>query len=168
VDSDTFKDHLRVYRSVSSLSTNALLPMELQVLLTVPELAPNQVLTYRPPGKSRECVEPPGGRGQVRNIILERWSCKFLPPPPSSSTSSVSDASSVSTSTSTADEAVTVPLATVYKHAMSTFRSLYTLLNVLPSSRVCRRVRRAGGSGLGVSVRVSGEAEGRILGFGAC
>ncbi|KLO18289.1 hypothetical protein SCHPADRAFT_993713 [Schizopora paradoxa] len=166
VDADTFKDHLKTYRSVSSLSTAALQPLELQVLLTVPELAPNQVLTYRPQGRSRLCVEPPGGSGQVRNIILERWSCKFLPPPPSSSTSSVSDTSSVSTTSTATEEATSVPLPTVYKHAMSTFRSLYTLLQVLPSSRVCRRVRRAGGSGLGVSVRVSGEAEGRVLGFG--
>lgn len=114
MDSNTSKDHLRLYRNISSLDASVNLPMELQVLLTVPELTPYQILAYCPPGKPEQSIEPPGGFGQVRHIVLERWSCRFLSHSPSSSTSALNEVDSVSP-------------ALMYKSSVSTFRSLYSL-----------------------------------------
>lgn len=182
-DSDTYKDHLRVYRALSTLDGPPP-PLELQVLLTVPELTNNQVLVQHDPAPhaSRVRVDP-----APTHILLESWALAFVPlPPPPSSTSSSSGAS---TSSSSADSplegpgaqarpgaAADVTPATVYKHAIAVFRSLYTLLRVLPAWRLVKRLqRRAGGAGrngqLGIALRVAGEhappaVDLRVLGFG--
>lgn len=54
--SDIFRDHLQIYRSVSSALTSP--PFELQVLLAVPELTSNQVLVYQASDSSCVLIEP--------------------------------------------------------------------------------------------------------------
>lgn len=50
-DPELFKDHTRIYRSIS---TSPSVPLfQLQVLLCIPELATNQVLVYTAPDSSR-------------------------------------------------------------------------------------------------------------------
>lgn len=170
-------------------------PLELDVLLSVPELTANQVLVHHPPSGSRVRVDP-----TPTHILLERWVLAFVPnpvsshghasgtPSTSSSTSSSSAASEVSGDTVMGAGEVT--LATVYKHAMAVFRSLYTLLMLLPAARICKRLRRRGAGGgarmlgpsgrsngnLGIMLRVKvrgSDAEGddsgmSMLGFGEC
>ena len=112
---------MRLYRSISTLG-DLPPPLELQVLLSVPELSANQVLVYHEPHASRIRIDP-----TPTHILLERWILSFTANP-----SSDSDAD--------------VPLATLYKHAMCVFRSLFTLLRVLPAWTLTRRQRRRGTS----------------------
>lgn len=115
-DAEIFKEHLRPYRSLSS--TPSPLPFELQVLLSVPDLTANQVLVCRGADSSRLRIEP------IPNyILLESWSVQF-----SSRQGSVSD--------------IDFGLSTVYKHGIGLFRSIYTLLRVLPTWKLHKRLRR--------------------------
>ncbi|KLO18309.1 hypothetical protein SCHPADRAFT_130154 [Schizopora paradoxa] len=129
--------------------------MEIDVLLTVPELNSSQNLVYDSGENSQNRIAFPIGPGQVRNILLERWSCSFIPRLSPSSTAPKTDV------------AGTVSLVTIYEHAVLTFRSLYSLLNILPSSRVCNRSYLEGKSGLGVSICKSRDVVGRVLDFGS-
>ncbi len=54
----------------------------------------------------------------------------------------------------------TIPLSEVHNLATSTFRSLYSLVCALPTSRVCRRARTRLISGLDVAVCISDEFPG--------
>ncbi|KAI5120072.1 hypothetical protein M0805_002633 [Coniferiporia weirii] len=165
-DTDVYKEQLRLYRSISQLGASPP-PLELQILLTVPELTNNQVLVQHPPDASRVRVEP-----TPTHILLESWTLSFA----ASGSSPVSTSSSSSQSNSSAGTGE-VTLATVYKHTMAVFRSLYTLLRVLPTWRVCKRLRRRPGAStrngnLGVVLRVrvrngdaSASADTRYLGF---
>ncbi|KAI0088973.1 autophagy-related protein 13 [Irpex rosettiformis] len=89
-DADVFKEHTRIYRSISSLSTSS--SFQLQVLLCVPELTATRVLS---------------------------WAIEFLP----------------SSSRGHKDRQDVVP-PTMYKHSISLFRSVYTLLRILPAWRL--------------------------------
>ncbi|KAH8110916.1 autophagy-related protein 13-domain-containing protein [Phellopilus nigrolimitatus] len=161
-DTDSYKEQLRLYRSISQLGASPP-PLELQILMSVPELTDKQVLVHHPPSSSRARVDP-----TPTHILLESWTLAFI------SSGSASSQSSASSSSS-GGGAGEVTLATVYKHAMSVFRSLYTLLRVLPAWRICKRLRRRPGAGsrnghLGVVLRVrargdSGSENTRILGF---
>ncbi|KAH8110911.1 autophagy-related protein 13-domain-containing protein [Phellopilus nigrolimitatus] len=162
-DTDSYKDQLRLYRSISQLGASPP-PLELQILMSVPELTDKQVLVHHPPSSSRARIDP-----TPTHILLESWTLAFI------SSGSASSQSSASSSNSSGGGAGEVTLATVYKHAMSVFRSLYTLLRVLPAWRICKRLRRRPGAGsrnghLGVVLRVrargdSGSENTRILGF---
>ncbi|KAL5521052.1 hypothetical protein ACEPAG_8974 [Sanghuangporus baumii] len=139
-DSDLSREHTRLYRSISQLRVPPP-PLELWVLLTVPELTDKQVLVQHPPNSSRQRVEP-----TPSHVLLERWTLAFV----------MSNSGSPSSSQMSTGE---VTLATVYKHIMSVIRSLYTLLHVLPVWRICKRLRRRPGQGarngqLGLMLRV--------------
>ncbi|KAI0084627.1 autophagy-related protein 13-domain-containing protein [Irpex rosettiformis] len=140
-DADVFKEHTRIYRSISSLSTPS--SFQLQVLLCVPELTATQVLAYLSPDSSRLPIDP-----TPRFILLESWAIEFLP----------------SSSRGHEDRQDVAP-PTMYKHSISLFRSVYTLLRILPAWRLARRARRPGGTRNGnftIQIRVESEDESRI------
>lgn len=118
--------------------------MELQLLLVIPELTNNQVLVQNSPNSSRAQVEP-----TPTHILLESWLCCFIP-----SESSSSDVAGPSSGELALAGDVALP--TVYKHSISVFRSLYTLLRVLPAWKLCKRLRRrvGGTSSLWTDLRV--------------
>ena len=167
---------MRIYRSVSSTPP----PFELQVLLSVPELTSNQVLVYQAPDSSRVRIEP-----TPRHILLETWLLVFSPTPSSPSSPSSRQQqysygevdSSASTSSSTSAE---VAPSTIYKHCITLFRSLFSLLRILPAWRLYKRLRRRTGGGnrngsLGIRLRVRGlgiddgdsmAVDESVLGFG--
>ncbi|KAF8273506.1 autophagy-related protein 13-domain-containing protein [Lactarius quietus] len=116
-DAEIFKEHMRPYRNLSS--TPSPLPFELQVLLSVPDLTANQALVCRGADSSRLRIDP------IPNyILLESWSVQFS----SHRQDSGSDTD--------------FGLSTVYKHGIGLFRSIYTLLRVLPTWKLHKRLRR--------------------------
>jgi autophagy-related protein 13 len=117
-EKDIYKDQLRIYRSISN-TDSAIPSLEMQVLLSIPELASNQALVFLDEGSSRIKVEP-----VPSFILLESWTLSFPR----------------SHSYETAQAEVTLP--TVYKHSISVFRSLYTLLRILPVWDLFKRLRR--------------------------
>lgn len=161
-DAEPFKDYTRLYKSIStsfspaassSSSTSVKTagsppplppPFELQVLLTVPELSPNQVLVVVGNDTSRLRIEP-----TPRFVLLESWAITFTPDSP--------DASDLAP-------------ATIYKHGIVLFRSIFTLLMVLPAWKLFQRLRRrAGNAALGIMVRVKppgSQGNDQILDFG--
>ncbi|KAG6865295.1 hypothetical protein C0991_003680 [Blastosporella zonata] len=123
VYSDLFtKDERELYKSISTSPPPTL---EIQVLLTIPELTHNQVLVHLSPDSSRVRIHP-----TPRFILLETFLLDFIPGPP-----------------------VDVPLPTIYKHGIPLFRSLFTLLRVLPAWKLHKRLRRRPAS-LGITLRV--------------
>ncbi|KAK0493578.1 autophagy-related protein 13-domain-containing protein [Armillaria luteobubalina] len=145
-DSDMFPKEIRdKYKSVSMYPPPP--PLEIQVLLSVPELSSNQVLVYLSPDSSRVQLKP-----TPKYILLESWVLAF-------NTRRISE-----------DEGSEVALSTVYKHGIPLFRSLYSLLRILPTWKLCKRLRRrgAGNGNLNIQLRVRTQAlgdSGPILGF---
>ncbi|KAF7969472.1 hypothetical protein HWV62_27261 [Athelia sp. TMB] len=139
-DTDLYRDQLRIYRSISApRPPQTPPPLELQVLLVIPELANNQVLVYQAPDASRVAVDP-----APRFILLEKWLLAFTPAITSSKESSEGD----------------VAPSTIYKHGIPLFRSLFTLLRVLPTWRLFKRLRRgARNANLGIQIRVRERKE---------
>jgi autophagy-related protein 13 len=97
------------------------------VLLTIPELTNNQVLVYLSPDSSRIRISP-----TPRFVLLESFVLDLIP------------------HANPAD----VALPTIYKHGIPLFRSLYTLLRILPSWKLHKRLRRRAGGGLGITLKV--------------
>ncbi|KAI8970887.1 autophagy-related protein 13-domain-containing protein [Trametes punicea] len=124
-DPEIFKEHTRIYRSISSAPSVP--PFQLQVLLCVPELATNQVLVYLAPDSSRVRIDP-----TPRYIVLEAWNLDFVPYHAGSQDS---------------DDGADVAPSTMYKHGIPLFRSIFTLLRVLPAWKLARRLRRRVGGG---------------------
>lgn len=157
-----YKEPLRIYKSIS-LQPNPP-PLELQLLLVIPELTRgDQVLVYSPSNSSKVQIEP-----TPTHILLETWLCRFLPRDDSERPSSSGQAVASDTA-----ESSDVTLPSVYKHSISVFRSLYTLLRVLPAWKLCKRLRKklGGNSSLSIDLRVRfGDVEEdpnlRIMGFG--
>lgn len=158
-----------MYKSVSKLGGSPP-PLELQVLLSVPDLTNNQVLVHHPPNASRVRVDP-----TPTHILLESWKISFSATPGSEASSRTSSYASSGGSSPVGPE---VTPATVYKHAIATFRSMYSLLRVLPAWRLCKRPRRSRSGNLSIALRMrvrdSGASEDwegteevmRVLGFG--
>ncbi|KAI0321425.1 autophagy-related protein 13-domain-containing protein [Amylostereum chailletii] len=145
-DYDTFRDHLRIYRSISTAPTPP--PFELQVLLAVPDLSPNQVLVYRGPDSARIRVEP-----TPKFVLLESWTLAFTP------------------QTLSRAEVVELAPPSIYKHGIGFFRSIYTLLRVLPAWKLQKRLNRRVSSrnaALSIQLRVvrAGESDDDTLRFG--
>lgn len=122
-------------------------PFELQVLLTIPELTHNQVLVVQdldvpgggPGGGQRRRIEP-----TPRHILLETWTLQFS-----------RDASSVAQQPS-AGGGEEIALPTIYKHGIPLFRSVFTLLRIMPSWKLHRRLRRnRNGAQFSIQVRVA-------------
>ncbi|KAI0002459.1 autophagy-related protein 13-domain-containing protein [Russula compacta] len=146
-DAEIFKEPLRPYRSLSNAPGP--LPFDLQVLLSVPDLSPNQVLVCRGTDSSRLRIEP-----TPQFILLESWSVQFSPRRDGSG----GDAD--------------LGLSTVYKHGIGLFRSIYTLLRVLPTWKLHKRLRRRvavpsnRNANLNIELRVrSGRDQDGVLGF---
>ena len=151
-DAEIFKEPLRPYRSLSSAPSP--LPFELQVLLSVPDLSANQVLVCRGADSSRLRIEP-----TPKFILLESWSIQFSPRRGASG--------------SGGGDAADLGLSTVYKHGIGLFRSIYTLLRVLPTWKLHKRLRRRvavpsnRNANLNIELRVrSGRDQDGVLGFG--
>ncbi|KAK4047971.1 autophagy protein 13 [Microbotryomycetes sp. JL221] len=84
-------------------------------------------------------------------VVLERWTVRLLPPPthsPSSSGggNSMQRASSNPSAAAAANAATELPA--VYKHAIIQFRSLYTLVRLLPAWNLHRRLTRRRATGM--------------------
>ena len=97
-------------------------PFELQVLLSVPELTNNQVLVYLAPDSSRVRMDP-----TPPHILLENWLLNFSP---------------TYASPQLSIEPGDVAPSTIYKHGIPLFRSLFSLLRILPSWKLFRKLRR--------------------------
>ncbi|CAL1710854.1 unnamed protein product [Somion occarium] len=149
-DADTFKKHTTIYRSISS-SPSPPPSFQLQVLLSIPELTNNQVLAYVAPDSSRSPIDP-----SPKYILLENWSLVFTPHQTNLPSEDRSD--------------VTPP--TIYKHGISLFRSMFTLLRILPAWKLARRLRSQRNGKFSIELRVEGMGEDSsisahdILGFG--
>ncbi|KIJ16059.1 hypothetical protein PAXINDRAFT_168678 [Paxillus involutus ATCC 200175] len=150
-DFDLFKDHLRMYRAVSSSPTPP--PFELQVLLSIPESTTNQVLVYLAPDSSRVRIDP-----IPRYILLENWLLSFTPG---------------FSQTHYDDEPGDVAPSTIYKHGIPLFRSLFSLLRILPSWKLFMKLRRRMSTpyrngNLSIQLRIKGFDDGLtdILDFG--
>ncbi|KAI0277042.1 autophagy-related protein 13-domain-containing protein [Russula aff. rugulosa BPL654] len=147
-DAEIFKEPLRPYRTLSNVPNP--LPFELQVLLSVPDLSPNQVLVCRGADSSRLRIEP-----TPKYILLESWSVQFSPRRGAGG-----------------GDSADLGLSTVYKHGIGLFRSIYTLLRVLPTWKLHKRLRRRlsvpsnRNANLNIELRVrSGRDQDGVLGF---
>ena len=134
-DPETFKEPTRIYRSISTATSVPL--FQLQVLLCVPELATNQVLVYLAPDSSRVRIDP-----VPRYIVLESWNLEYSP------------------HSHNQPHTQDVAPSTMYKHGIPLFRSIFTLLRVLPAWKLARRLRRRVGGNRGgnfsIQLRVDG------------
>ncbi|KAI0916135.1 hypothetical protein AcW1_010009 [Taiwanofungus camphoratus] len=122
-DPDIFREHTRLYRSLSSAYAKP--AFQLQVLLCVPELTNNQVLVYLAPDSSRLRIDP-----TPKYIVLESWDIVY--------TTNHSQPRH-------GDDRADVAPSTMYKHGIPLFRSIFTLLRILPSWKLARRLRRRTG-----------------------
>ncbi|KIL54257.1 hypothetical protein M378DRAFT_857181, partial [Amanita muscaria Koide BX008] len=133
-DSDLFPRELReIYKSLSSILATAnhlrpSPPLRIHVLLVVPESSNNQVLvtlsqsnTPQHKSTSRILIEP-----TPRYVLLETWKMQFTPNPDPAQLHPPTD----------------VALPTIYKHAIPLFRSLYSLLRILPTWKLFKKLRR--------------------------
>jgi hypothetical protein len=148
--SDLFtKEAREPYKSLSSYLQplqppfTPLPPLEIQVLLSIPDLmlTPSQVLVSISPDSSCIRIEP-----TPRYILLESWVLAF---------SSSFDGPSTSSSAESASHEVSLP--TIYKLGIPLFRSLYSLLRVLPAWMMFKRLRRRPGM---IGAAAGGEAGG--------
>ena len=141
-----YRDVLRQYRQISTHAQQTTLT--LHVVLTIPELRSNQVVVLQGASSSRVRIDP-----TPRGVLLESWVLSILPP-------SASSAASIATTSSSDSQEVS--LAVVYKHAISLFRSLYSLTRTLPASKLYKRLRTLSGTsqGLGLEVRMSTDLAG--------
>lgn len=124
-DTDMHREHMRAYRALSSMSV--LPSLTLHVVLTVPELSTNRAIVAVD-ALSRLRIEP-----TPKAILLESWTISATPPASSSSSSGSSSLS--------ASESAEMSLSAVYKHAISLFRSIYTLTHTLPASKLHSRYK---------------------------
>ncbi|EPS95097.1 hypothetical protein FOMPIDRAFT_1054486 [Fomitopsis schrenkii] len=145
-DPEIFREQTRPYRSISTLEPVP--AFQLQVLLCIPDLASNQVLVYNAPNSSRFRIDP-----TPTHVLLESWDLSFRPEPYRN------------------DDRSEITPPTIYKHGISLFRSIFTLLRILPAWKLARR-RRTGGNrngNLTVELRLAGHGQsgGNVLGFDA-
>ena len=141
-----YRDVLRQYRQISTHAQQTTLT--LHVVLTIPELRNNQVVVLHGAGSSRVRIDP-----TPRGVLLESWVLSILP-------ASLAPVASVSSTSSSDSQEVS--LAAVYKHAISLFRSLYSLTRILPASKLYKRLRTLSGTSqsLGLEVRMSTDLGG--------
>ncbi|KAG6331042.1 hypothetical protein ID866_8048 [Astraeus odoratus] len=143
-DPDLFKDPLRIYRTISSPPPPP--PFELQVLLAVPEISNNQVLVYIAPDSSRTRIDP-----TPQHIVLETWLLDFAP--------------GFEHAQRTDQHPGDVAPSTIYKHGIPLFRSIYSLLRILPTWKLYKRLRRRMSSpyrsgNMSIQLRIKGADDG--------
>ncbi|KAF8188958.1 autophagy-related protein 13-domain-containing protein [Pholiota molesta] len=147
-DCDLFtKDAREPYRSISLAPAPGPPLLEIQVLLAVPELSNDQVLVYAVPDTPRVKVEP-----ARRFILLEAWSL------------GMDFHNRLASGGHLSAEGIDVALPTIYKHGIVLFRSLFSLLRVLPAWKFYKRLkRRIGGvnrnGNLSIQLRVRSQGE---------
>jgi hypothetical protein len=118
----------------------------------VPELTHKQVLVHLASDRSRTRIDP-----TPRTILLESWILTFT--------------RSQSPRSQDVDRPDVAP-STIYKHGIPLFRSVFTLLRILPSWKLYKRLRRRTGGtnrngNLSIQLRVApSERSADILDFG--
>ena len=132
---------MRAFRAISSMSTPPTLVIH--AVLTIPDLGSNKALVALGPSDLRLKIEP-----TPRAILLETWTLSATPLAGASASSSLSSS-----------DPGELSLAAVYKHAISLFRSLYTLSRQLPAARLYQRYRQRAGavtpsSAFGIELRL--------------
>ncbi|KDR66385.1 hypothetical protein GALMADRAFT_259488 [Galerina marginata CBS 339.88] len=152
-DSDLFTSEARqTYKAISQAPAPGPPPLEIQTLLSIPELSDDQKLTCISPDSSLITIET-----TQRFILLEKWMLTMTPH-----------------DHDTLSAGVSIPVA--YKHAIVLFRSVFSLLRILPAWNLCTllkskpgNVNRNGQLGIKLRVGSSGELEGGepIVGFDA-
>ncbi|KAG8925499.1 hypothetical protein FRC00_003919 [Tulasnella sp. 408] len=157
-DLDTFKPTLEIFKQISTTFPIAPVeiatdppPLIIQVLLSIPQPSYNKVLVLNH-GDNRTRIDP-----TPRYILLESWRVDITRRIPKSHGTASSTSSSSSFSTSSNSSFYDVELPTVYKQSIALFRSVYTLLRVLPTWKLYRRLRRkrtGPGSGMTLELRV--------------
>lgn len=115
----------------------------------------NQVLVYHAPDSSRLRVDP-----TPKRILLESWSIAFSPH---------------AVPQQYGEDRGDVAPATIYKHGITLFRSVFTLLRILPTWKLARRLRRgirtSRNGNFSIEIRAQGapynmDMPERMLGFG--
>ena len=171
-DTGLHKATLEAYRSISvSSALHAIPSLHISVLLSIPPLNSSSgiVLVHQSPASSDIEETQTRVTPTPRYILLETHTLSLLP------------SSSLSFSSSSASSSV--ELSTVYKQCISLFRSLYTMLRVLPAWKLHRKLEKRGShsalplggssSGLSIEMQVSvGRPvvvdDDSIAGFGKC
>lgn len=118
---------MRAFRTISAL--NSLPSLTLHCVLLIPELGTRRALVAVDAPDAPLGIEP-----TPRAVLLETWTLTASPSSGSSSSGSLSSS-----------ESDQVSLAAVYKHAISLFRSLYTLCRQLPAAKLFQRYRQRAG-----------------------
>ncbi|KAJ3507799.1 hypothetical protein NLJ89_g6097 [Agrocybe chaxingu] len=151
-DSDLFtKEAREPYRYVSQAAPPGPPSFDVQVLLAIPELTNNQVLVYMSPDSSRVRIEP-----TPAFVLLEQWTLQFTP------TGAGQGAH--------ANVHTDVALPIIYKHGIVLFRSIFSLLRILPAWKFFKRLKRSRNGNLAIRLRVKplvNVDDAGILGFGA-
>ncbi|KAJ3539754.1 hypothetical protein NM688_g6322 [Phlebia brevispora] len=130
---DLFKEPARIYRRISTFDP---LPMfQLQVLLSIPDVKPGQVLVYTAPDSARAPIEP-----TPEYILLESWTIDFLP---------------YRAKHNHQNELLNTTPPTMYRHGISLFRSIFSLLRILPTWKLVRSRRRLAGSNFSIAVKAA-------------
>jgi len=153
-DSDLFtKEAREPYRNISLAPAPGPPPLEIQVVLAVPELT-NEVLVYMSPDSSRVRIEP-----SPRLIVLETWTLACTPHHSDEHVNTNAD----------------VALPIIYKHGIVLFRSIFSLLRILPAWKFYKRLRRRTGGvnrngNLGIKLRVKplNDDDAGVFNFGEC
>ncbi|KAG9040395.1 hypothetical protein FS837_000690, partial [Tulasnella sp. UAMH 9824] len=161
-DLDTFKPILEIFKQISTKFPIAPVefavdppPLIIQVLLSIPQPSYDKVLVLNH-GDNRTRIEP-----TPRYILLESWRVEMTGRTPKSH-GTASSTSSPPFSTSSNSLFYDVELPTVYKQSIAHFRSVYTLLRVLPAWKLYRRLqeKQTGlGSGMTLELRVDVPSE---------
>ncbi|THU77509.1 hypothetical protein K435DRAFT_877757 [Dendrothele bispora CBS 962.96] len=160
--------------SSSFSSSTGVPPLEIQVLLTIPDLNTNQVLVYLPDSSSststRNRVQP-----TPKHVLLEKWVLEFTPRNATHRTRDRDRDGREGAEEASGLAGSSVALSTIYKHGIPLFRSLFSFLRILPAWKVAKKLKRRGlgggpANGMSVVLRVadptSAGGAGDILGFG--
>ncbi|KAF9531461.1 autophagy-related protein 13-domain-containing protein [Crepidotus variabilis] len=135
-DSDLFsKESREPYKNISQSPSSGPPPLEIQVVLAIPELTHNQVLVHSSPDSSRVRIEP-----TPKFIVLETWTLECAP-------HRLGSDEHLSVNADTA-------LPIIYKHGIILFRSIFSLLRILPTWKFYKRLRRRTGKNGGLSIQL--------------
>ncbi|THU77505.1 hypothetical protein K435DRAFT_621284, partial [Dendrothele bispora CBS 962.96] len=118
--------------SSSFSSSTGVPPLEIQVLLTIPDLNTNQVLVYLPDSSSststRNRVQP-----TPKHVLLKKWVLEFTPRNATHRTRDRDRDGREGAEEASGPAGSSVALSTIYKHGIPLFRSLFSLLRILPA-----------------------------------
>ncbi|KIO21630.1 hypothetical protein M407DRAFT_218008 [Tulasnella calospora MUT 4182] len=163
---DTFKPALYIFKHISTTFPIAPVetaieppPLIVQVLLSLPQPLPSDQILILNHGGHQICIE-----NSPRHILLESWRVDITRCIPESHNvrSSTSASPSLSASDSSSFEDLNIPAT--YKQCVAFFRSLYTLLRILPAWRLRRQLRDTeAGLGGGMTLEMSPTIGGTVI-----